>query len=141
MHEPNLKPANNPQLNLGRLSDTEMEVMQAIWGMNSPVTVAQLLAIFEQSKGWKTSTLSTLLSRLIDKGFLTKTMHGKANFYDTNLTLHEYQKNEAKSLLVNLYGGNVKSFVAALVDDEGVTQEDIMDLKQWFNGMVGDEVE
>jgi len=123
---------------LGRLSETEMEVMQAIWELATPVTVAGLLAVFEKSKSWKTSTLSTLLSRLIDKGFLTKKMNGKVNFYDTNLTLQEFQKHEAQSLLTNLYGGNVKNFVAALVDDDGVTQEDIRELKQWFQAMAGD---
>ena len=126
---------------LGKLSDTEMEVMQVIWGMAAPVTVAQLQSVFNDSKGWKTSTLSTLLSRLIDKGFLTKSMHGKVNHYSTNATLEAYQKNETKSLLANLYGGNVKSFVAALVDDDGITKEELMGLKQWFNDMVGDASE
>ena len=123
---------------LGRLSETEMEVMQAIWGLATPVTVAQLLSIFEESKGWKTSTLSTMLSRLIDKGFLSKTMKGKVNFYSTNLSLEQYQRHEAQSLLASLYGGNVKNFVAALVDDAGITQEDIEDLKQWFESKTGD---
>ena len=126
---------------LGRLSETEMEVMQAIWELAAPVTVAGLLAIFEESKGWKTSTLSTLLSRLIDKGFLTKKMEGKVNYYNTNLSFQQFQKYEAQSLLTNLYGGNVKNFVAALVDDEGVTQEDIRELKQWFQVMAGGEDE
>jgi len=123
---------------LGRLSETEMEVMQVIWELANPVTVAELLAIFEKSKGWKTSTLSTILSRLIDKGFLTKKMKGKVNFYNTNLSLQQFQKYEAQSLLTSLYGGNIKSFVAALVDDDGVTQDDIQELKQWFKDIVGD---
>jgi len=125
-------------LKLGRLSDTEMEVMHTIWELATPVTVAQLLEVFEESKGWKTSTMSTLLSRLIEKGFLTKEMKGKVNYYDVNLSLEDYKKHEAQSLLTNLYGGNVKTFVAALVDDERVTQEDILDLKQWFQDKTGD---
>jgi len=124
--------------NLGRLSETEMEVMQTIWELATPVTVAQILAIFEESKAWKTSTLSTILSRLIDKGFLAKEMKGKVNFYSTNLTLQEYQKHETQNLLSNLYGGNVKTFVASLVDDEAITQEDIEDLSQWFQRKAGD---
>ena len=126
---------------LGRLSETEMEVMQAIWGLATPVTVAKLLSIFEQTKGWKTSTLSTLLSRLIDKGFLAKEMKGKANFYKASLTLQEYQKSEAQSLLSNLYGGNVRNFVAALVDDSSVTKEDINELMLWFQEVVGERDE
>ena len=117
---------------LGRLSEAETEVMQAIWELAGPVTVAQLLVIFDERKQWKTSTLSTILSRLIDKGFLTKSMKGKVNFYEVVLTFQEYQKRETQNLLTNLYSGNVKSFVAALVDDEIVSREDIDELKRWF---------
>jgi len=123
---------------IGRLSETEMEIMQTIWELATPVTVAQLLDLFSESKGWKTSTLSTILARLIEKGFLTKEMKGKVNFYNTSVTLENYQKHEAQSMLSNLYGGNIKTFVAALVDDNSVTKDDINDLKQWFQGKVGD---
>ena len=122
-------------------SETEMEVMQEIWELAAPVTVAQLLSIFDARKGWKTSTLSTILSRLIDKGYLSKQMNNKVNFYWANLSFEEFQKSEVQSLLTNLYGGNIKNFVASLVDDEGVTQEDIADLKQWFAAMTGDDNE
>ena len=123
---------------LGRLSETEMEVMQVIWEQATSVTVARLLTMFAESKGWKTSTLSTILSRLIDKGFLSKTMKAGVNYYQTDTTLYDYQKSETRSLLTNLYGGNLKNYVAALVDNEGVTQKDIEDLKQWFESITGD---
>ena len=123
---------------LGRLSETEMEVMQVIWGLAAPVTVAWLLSIFEERKGWKTSTLSTILSRLIEKGFLTKAMKGRVNYYDAALTLDAYKKHETSNLLGTLYGGSVKRFVAALVDDAGMCQSDIAELKDWFQSKVGD---
>ncbi|EST51766.1 CopY family transcriptional regulator [Brevibacillus panacihumi W25] len=116
---------------LGRLSETEMEVMEVIWGGAAPVTVAQLLDIFE-SKGWKTSTLSTILKRLIEKGYLTKSMTGKVNYYDPVLTLDEYKKHETQSFLSRLYNGKVKNFIASLVDDDELSREDIAELKEWF---------
>ncbi len=122
--------------NLGRLSETELEVMEVIWGVTPPVTVSQLLDIFE-SKGWKTSTVSTILKRLIEKGFLTKSMNGKVNYYDPVLTLDEYKKHETQSLLKRLYNGKVKNFIAALVDDEELSREDIDELKDWFAGKEG----
>jgi len=126
---------------LTRLSSVEMEVMQAIWELTPPITVAQLLSHFQESKGWKTSTLSTMLSRLIDKGFLAKTMKGNVNYYDTDVTLYDYQKSEASNMLASLYGGNVQKYVAALVDSEGVTQNDIDSLRQWFRDMAGNSDE
>lgn len=116
---------------LGRLSETEMEVMEVIWEVAAPVTVAQLLDIFE-SKGWKTSTLSTILKRLIEKGYLTKSMIGKVNYYNPVLTLDEYKKHETQSLLSRLFNGKVKNFIAALVDDDELSRDDIAELKEWF---------
>jgi len=116
---------------LGRLSETEMEVMEVIWGVAASVTVAQLLDIFE-SKGWKTSTLSTILKRLIEKGYLTKSMIGKVNYYDPVLTLDEYKKHETQSFLSRLYNGKVKNFIASLVDDDELSRDDIAELKEWF---------
>lgn len=117
--------------NLGKLSETEMEVMQEIWKVEDPVTVSQLMDIF-RNKDWKTSTLSTILKRLIEKGFLTKSMRGRVNFYYNTLTLDEYKKYEAKILLNRLYNGSIKNFIAAIVDDEGLSRNDIDELKNWF---------
>ncbi|GIP39040.1 hypothetical protein J31TS4_23200 [Paenibacillus sp. J31TS4] len=105
--------------------------MEVIWGLAPPVTVNQLLDIFE-SKDWKTSTLSTILKRLIEKGFLTKSMSGKVNYYDPALTFSEYKKHETKTFLSRLYNGKVKNFIAALVDEDELNQDDIAELKEWF---------
>ena len=125
-------------IKLGRLSETETEVMQTIWGLAAPVTVAQLLQIFEKSKGWKTSTLATILLRLTEKGFLTKTMKGKVGYYDMTLTLDEYRQYETQNLLHNLHGGSIKNFMAALVDNKNFTQKDIEELNEWFQRKVGE---
>ena len=122
---------------LGRLSDVEMELMQTIWGLATPVTVAQLLAIFEDSKGWKTSTISTMLERIISKGFLHKEMKGKANYYIIAATLKDYQKQEGQSIVSSLYGGSVKNFMAALVEDGGMSSTDVKELQEWFASSIG----
>ncbi|MCL2199622.1 MAG: BlaI/MecI/CopY family transcriptional regulator [Defluviitaleaceae bacterium] len=118
---------------LGRLSDVEMEVMQVIWGAASAVTVAQLLAIFRDSKGWKTSTIATMLDRIITKGFLRKEMKGKAYHYNVVATLEDYKRQEGRNILSSLYGGRITNFVAALADDGNMSQEDIAELREWFN--------
>lgn len=124
-------------MNLGKLSETEMEVIKQIWELGNPVTVSQLMELFN-NKDWKTSTMSTILKRLIEKGFLTKLMKGKVNYYNTTLTLDEYKKYETKTLLNRLYNGNVKNFIAAMVDDEGFNKKDIDELKNWFLDKAGE---
>lgn len=124
--------------NLGRLSETEMELMEVIWKEKAPVTVARLLELFDE-KEWKTSTVSTMLKRLIEKGFLIKKLDGKVNYYTPTLTLDQYKKAETKTFLNRLYNGKVKNFIAALVDDEELTQQDIAELKEWFGRKKGEK--
>ena len=126
---------------LGRLSDVEMELMQTIWGLAVPVTVTQLLTIFENSKGWKTSTISTMLERIISKGFLHKAMKGKANYYNITATLEDYQRQEGRNILSSLYGGSIVNFMAALTDDGNMSKEDIAELREWFQNSVSVEGE
>lgn len=122
---------------LGKLSDMEMELMQTIWGLATPVTVTQLLAIFEDSKGWKNSTISTMLERVISKGFLYKEMKGKTNYYSISATLEDYQKQEGRSIISSLYGGSVKNFMVALAEDGCMTDKDVKELQEWFASSIG----
>jgi BlaI family penicillinase repressor len=131
--------------NLGRLSDVELELMQTIWELAIPVTVTQLLATFEESKGWKNSTISTMLERIIAKGFLRKEMEGKTNYYSVVATFEDYQKQEGRNILSSLFGGSVKNFMASLTEDGGMTDIDAKELQEWFassmnaNNKGGDE--
>ena len=124
---------------LGKLSEVEMEVMQTIWGLSGPVTVAQLVAIYRDSKGWKTSTLSTMLERIISKGFLRKEMKGKVNYYTIAATLEDYQKQEGRNILSSLYQGSIKNFMAALVEDGSITDTEVRELQEWFQESIHKE--
>ncbi len=130
---------------LRRLSETETEVMNTIWDKAGPVTVGELLQDFERSKGWKTSTLSTILTRLIQKGFLTKTMQGKVNNYSPTLSREEYKNNATKSFMQAVHGGSVTSFIAALTGDmafrasnnspgdAALSREELANLRKWLD--------
>ena len=124
-----MKKTNKP---LGTLSAVELELMEAIWASPTPITVAALVHMFEDSRGWKTSTVSTMLERMIAKGFLEKTAQGKTNHYTPIATLKEYQAQEGQEILSTLYNGSIVNFVAALVDDGNINQKDIQELSDWF---------
>jgi predicted transcriptional regulator len=124
---------------LGKLSETETEVMCKIWELASPVTTTQLRSVFEESKNWKPSTIATILLRLIEKGFLTKDSHDKTHVYSAKLTFADYQKTTTQHLLHKVFNGNIKDLIAAWVDDDAISKKDVNDLKDWFNELTGDE--
>ncbi|MEK3782438.1 BlaI/MecI/CopY family transcriptional regulator [Paenibacillus sp. FSL R5-0810] len=118
-----------------RLSDTEMELMEVIWECDPPVTSTELLHIFAgRGKEWKAQTISTFLSRLVDKGALKATKHGRTNKYTPLITPKEYKLAETQHVLDEIYQGSVKNLIAALYDGDKLSDEDIVELKQWFSG-------
>lgn len=117
-----------------KLSDTEMEVMAVIWECTPPVTSAQLLQLFaEKGKEWKGQTISTFLSRLVDKGALSATKHGRTNQYIPRISREEYKLMETTGVLEELYQGSVKSLLSALYDGDQLSNDDISELKQWLS--------
>ncbi|EHB62769.1 MULTISPECIES: BlaI/MecI/CopY family transcriptional regulator [Paenibacillus] len=117
-----------------KLSDTEMELMEVIWECTPPVTSTELLALFaERGKEWKAQTISTFLSRLVDKGALTATRHGRTNKYTPRISPEDYKLMETQQVLDGLYQGSVKNLISALYDGDKLSDEDIAELKQWFS--------
>lgn len=120
-----------------RLSEMELEVMREVWGMADPITVARVLEIFSARRGWKTSTLSTIMDRLIEKGYLTKAMRGKVNIYTPAQTEAEHKERETRSFLTEVHNGSVGSFIAALGGGSGMSAEEIAEIHQWFREKAG----
>lgn len=120
--------------NVQKLSDTEMELMEAIWECEPPVTSTELLHTFaNRGKEWKAQTISTFLSRLVDKGALTATRHGRTNKYVPRISPEDYKLSETQHVLDGLYQGSVKNLISAMYDGDKLTDEDIAELKQWFS--------
>ncbi|XID90449.1 BlaI/MecI/CopY family transcriptional regulator [Paenibacillaceae bacterium WGS1546] len=117
-----------------KLSDTEMELMEAIWTCTPPVTSTELLRLFAQrGREWKGQTISTFLSRLVDKGALSVTRHGRTNKYVPRISPEDYKLMETQNVLDGLYQGSVKNLISALYDGDKLSDEDIAELKQWFS--------
>ena len=112
---------------LGRLSESELEVMRAVWGLAAPVTVSRVLEIFSARRGWKTSTLSTIMDRLIEKGYLTKKLQGKTNIYTPTLSETTFKEHHTRDFLSTVHNGSIRSFVAALADGGNLRAEEIRD--------------
>jgi BlaI family penicillinase repressor len=124
-----------------KMSETEAELMKVIWECDHPVTSTELLRIFAEQKGkqWKGQTISTFLSRLVEKGVLTATRQGRTNLYEPRLSEEEYKLWEAESVLDELYQGSVKNFLSALYDSEKISKKEIDELKQWFSEKEADD--
>lgn len=119
------------------LSDSEMEIMGVIWDSADPMTASQLLTIFAH-KGWKIQTMSTFLTRLVEKGVLGLRKQGKSNLYSPAVTREGYHKLEARHVVDAMYNGSMRDFLAAFYGGgKGVRPEELRELRQWFEEAAG----
>ena len=102
---------------MNRLSDSEFTIMQEIWSRSGPVTAGGLVEAFSERRCWKIQTVSTFLTRLVDKGMLT-----------------DYRAGETRDFLREVHGGSVQSFFAALGSPGSLSGAEIEELRRWLDG-------
>jgi len=112
-----------------KLPESELKVMMIIWDNIPPVsrqTVSQAL----ESQGWANTTILTLLSRLVKKGFLSCEKKGNKNMYTALISKDEYMHTESRSYIDKLRNTSLTSFVAAFVESRGITDSEIDRLEE-----------
>lgn len=117
---------------MSRLPDAELEVMQALWSLETyPAYSGEIAAHLRRD--WKAPTLLKLLSRLEERGFVSVQKEGRANIYTPLVTREEYLRVESRSFLNRLHGGSLSSLVAALYPQAKLEEEDVAQLERILN--------
>lgn len=120
-------------MELKNLTEAEETIMSKIWEISTPVTSIMLLEAFSETRGWKSQTISTFLSRLVDKNYLSVKKRGTANQYQAIISKEEYEQSFASEVINKIYGGSVKRLIASFVESESISRDELEELKQWFN--------
>ena len=115
----------------GRISDAELEVMKVLWEARHELPVTVIREKLQERKGWEPTTIKTLVSRLAGKGVISQEKCG-VFYYKPLVTEQEYNEWVTNNLVDKVYQGNVKNLIAALVNSDGLTPEDLKELREMF---------
>lgn len=116
--------------NLPKISEAELEVMRLLWEFGEPMTVAQIRTEMAKRYDWEAATVKTLLGRLYQKGAVTRTQPEgqKVYHYAPLVSREDYGQESAGKLIGKIFGGSAKKLVAALIQSDKLTKEDIVEL-------------
>ena len=114
-----------------KISDSELEVMKLLWQAGDALPVTEIRETLQRTRGWEATTVKTLVSRLVSKGALRQERRN-VFYYSPLITEREYNAWATDSLIRRLYNGSARELVAALVRSEGLTQQDIEELRDLF---------
>ena len=114
-----------------KISGSELEVMKLLWQKEDALPITEIREELQKSRGWEPATIKTLVSRLVGKGVV---LQEKKNvyYYSPLISENEYNTWATKDLISRLYHGSARDLVAALVHSDGLTKEDIEELRQMF---------
>ena len=114
-----------------RISDSELEVMKLLWKAEDALSSTEIREELQKTMGWGATTIKTLISRLLGKEVIAQEKR-QVFYYRALISEKEYNGWATGRLINRLYRGSAKNLVAALVDSEGLTAEDIEELRAMF---------
>ena len=117
----------------GQISESELVLMKIIWKNGGAALYSLIMEELEKDRNeWKNNTVLTLLSRLVEKGFLKVKKIGRRNEYVAAVTEAEYQAMQTHSFLNKVYGGNVKDLVATLLRQDILSAEELKEIETFW---------
>ncbi|MGL5675652.1 MAG: BlaI/MecI/CopY family transcriptional regulator [Cellulosilyticaceae bacterium] len=115
--------------NLPKISEAELEVMNIVWASQEPLTSQDILERLPENITWKKPTLTTLMSRLVEKGALEYYREGRYFFYTALIDEQLFKEQETKDFLNRFHKSSIKNLVATLYDSKDITKEDLEALR------------
>lgn len=120
---------------LKKLPEAELEIMLLLWQSEQPVPRNYFDKALKDEKNWADSTILSLLSRLIEKKYITCEKRGNKNFYSPLVKKADYLALENRSFMNKLYQNSLNQFITAFSQTNPLSDDDIEDLHNLLNSL------
>ncbi len=111
------------------LSKAEMEVVRILWGLGS-ATVRQVFDAFPPERRIDFATVQTYLRRLEAKGYVRGTNEGRTRIYSPRIKPRTVIREALDDLIERLFAGETMPLVRHLIEDRGISDEELAELRQ-----------
>ncbi len=119
------------------LTEVELEFMNELWRLGEG-SVRDVLANLAPDRNLAYTSAATILRILDEKGFVTSTKAGKTLIYKPLLAKDAYQTRSLQNLSAKLFDNTPATLVARLVDDAGLSQESLEEIRALLDRRLGD---
>lgn len=106
------------------ISSSEWEVMRVVWNKQK-VGSKEVCKCLSHVKGWQTTTIKTLLSRLVTKGLIKTTKEGNKYIYQAKYPQDQSLNLLTDDLLTKICATKVGSLLETIITKTKLTNEDI----------------
>ena len=114
------------------VSDAELEILEVLWSAGASLNAKEIRTRLGQNKSWERTTVLTLIQRLLKKNVLRQEKR-EVYYYTPCIGREEYVREETKNFVDKFFKGSSRNLAAALVNSKALTEEDIRELRDYFN--------
>ncbi len=122
-----------------KLGDAELDIMQVLWKEKNMVTSNYILNELKGKRDWGLSTLMTVLSRLVDKGFIDCDKSTRTNMYSPLIDENDYKMQESKNLLSKLYDNSIQRMITTLYNHNVIEHTDLTELRHFLDELEAED--
>lgn len=120
------------------LPDAEFDIMQIIWGEETPISSMRVYSLTLPEKNRKPQTVLTLLTRLEKRGFLSSEKRGKERFYTPLVSREAYLNQETGLFMRRFHKNSLMGLMSALFSDKKPKAEELLEIEQWLEQSRGE---
>lgn len=121
-----MAPKKDPTI---RISESEWLVMQTLWE-KAPRLAQEIADSLEERTRWNHRTVKTLIGRLVKKGAIRFDKSDRKYLYYPCVDEKTCVIAETRSFLGRVYGGAFAPMLAAFLDQQSLSREEIDTLKK-----------
>jgi BlaI family penicillinase repressor len=115
-----------------QISEAEWEVMRVLWA-DAPQTANDVCAALAESTTWNPRTIKTLLNRLVNKGALNYTQHGRMYLYRPAVSESACIRAASRTFLKRVFGGSLTPMLAHFLEEEKLSASEIAELRSMLD--------
>lgn len=114
------------------LTSAEKLVMKTIWDGDHEMALAEITKSVNDTykRGWKPQTVSTFISKLVQKKYVKMKREGRRIVYEILISLEDYRAEEAADFVNFWNGGSVADFLSSFFKDRKPGQGELDELKK-----------
>lgn len=113
-----------------KISESEWEVMDALWTRSSAATAAEVFTALPAGHGWHQKTVNTFLARLSAKGVVRVTKDGNANLYAAKIRREDCVAQEGRGFLDRVFRGAAGPMLVHFCERADLTADEIGELEK-----------
>lgn len=116
------------------LSQNELETARVLWELGE-ATVRQVHEEFTKRRAADFTTVQTWLRRLESKGYVKTRLEGRNRVYSPRVRPRTVIRETVDDLLDRLFGGDALPLMKHLIEDRGVTDRDVAELRRLLDDL------